>query len=88
MFCQTTWRFYSNIIQLYLNCNIAEDMNKKLLPFLEFKEEKIDAACYKYESRVSSDESLSDSYMVGLETVEEFLKSIENKYMLKTMLIT
>lgn len=35
---------------------------------------------------LSSDESLHDSYRVGLEKIEEFIKSKENKLMMKNIL--
>lgn len=45
-----------------------------MLPFLEFKEEEIDAKCYECDSLISSNDSLSDAYRVGLEKDEEFLQ--------------
>lgn len=54
-----------------------------ILRFLEFKEEQIVVDCYNCESLVSSDESLSDWYKLGLEKIEEFIKSKENKLMMK-----
>lgn len=41
-----------------------------ILHFLEFKEDEINVECYNCESLVSSDESLSDSYKVGLEKIK------------------
>lgn len=52
-----------------------------ILPFLEFKEDEIDSDCCKCEYVISSDESLHDSYRIGLEKVKEFIKSKEDKLM-------
>lgn len=54
-------------------------MHRKMFPFLEYQDEEIDVECYKCES-------LSDSYRVGLEKIEEFFISKENKFMMKDLL--
>ena len=56
-----------------------------ILYFLEFKEDEIDAECYKCESIVSSDD-VSDSYKIGLDKIEAYIHSKEHKNMLKKML--
>lgn len=86
MFCHIARNIYNNISQLYLNCEIAKDMHTKMLPFIELQDEEKDIDCYNCESLVSSDESLSDSYKVGLEKLEELLKSKENKIMMNDVL--
>lgn len=58
-----------------------------ILPFPEFKEDEIDVECYKCEFVVFSNESLHDSYIVGLENIGEFIKSKENKLMMRNILI-
>lgn len=75
IFSQIGNHLYNNTTQIYLYCDIAKDMHKKTLPFLEFMEEGIDVECYNCESIVSPDESLSDSYKFGLEKINEFMKS-------------
>ena len=56
-----------------------------MLPFLELKEDEIDAECYKCGSIVSSDD-VSDSYKIGLDKIEAYIHSKEHKNMLKKML--
>ena len=56
-----------------------------ILPFLELKEDKIDAEWYKCESIVSSDD-VSESYKFGLDKIEAYIQSKEHKNMLKQML--
>lgn len=61
-------------------------MHTNMFPFLEFKEEETDVECHKCEYLVSSDECLSDTYRVGQEKIEVFLKPKENKSMMKHVL--
>ena len=75
---------YFNITQLHLDCEIGKGLHKMILPFLEFKEDEIDDECYKCKSIVSSNH-VSDSYRVGFEKSEEYIKSKEHKNMLKDM---
>ena len=56
-----------------------------ILPFLEPKEDEIDVDCYKCESIVSSND-VSDSYKIGLDKIEAYIKSKEHKAMLKQIL--
>jgi len=56
-----------------------------ILPFLELKEDVVDIDCFNCESIVSSDD-VSDSYRIGLENIEKFIKSKENKSMIQTVL--
>lgn len=72
--------------QLSHHCEIYENMHRNMLPLLEFKEEEIYAVCYECESLVSSNESLGDVYRVGQEKIQEFLKNMEIKKMLKDTL--
>lgn len=77
--CSIAKQLYHHNTQLYLNCEIATELHRKMIHFLEFKEEGTDVECYKCESLISSNDSLSDAYKVGLEKVEEFLKSKDIK---------
>ena len=43
-----------------------------IFPFLEFKNDEIDADCYKCESIVSSDD-VSDSYKIGQDKIEAYI---------------
>lgn len=83
IFCQAAEWLYRHISQLYLNCEIVDEMHRKMLPFLEYHEEEIDVECYECESLLYFNQSLSDAYRVCLENVEEFLKNKEIKNMLK-----
>ena len=56
-----------------------------ILPFLEIKEDEIDADCYTCESIVSSEET-SDAYKVGLDRNENYIKSKDHKNMLTQLL--
>ena len=56
-----------------------------ILPFLEFKEDEIDAEAYNYESVVSS-EDVNPTYMYGLDKIKSFIKSKDHKDMLKNLL--
>lgn len=69
IFCLSVERFYIHITQLYLNCQIADEIHKEILPFFEYKEVGIDVDYYECESFISSNESLGDAYRVGLENV-------------------
>lgn len=78
-------RLYFNFTQLHLDCEIGKNIHKMILPFLELKDDKIDAECYRCESIVSSDD-VSDSYKVGLNKIEAYIQSKEHKDMLKQIL--
>ena len=56
-----------------------------ILPFLEFKEDEIDAEAYNCESVISS-EDVNPTYMYGLDKIESFIKSKDHKDMLKNLL--
>ena len=56
-----------------------------ILPFLELKEDKIDADVYDCEVVVSSDE-VSPGYKIGLDKIESFFQSKDHKDMLKNLL--
>ncbi|KAL7610003.1 hypothetical protein Lser_V15G12622 [Lactuca serriola] len=60
-------------------------LRRMILPFLEFKEDEIDAEAYNYESVVSSDD-VNPTYMYGLDKIESFIKSKDHKDMLKNLL--
>lgn len=47
--------------------------------FLELKDDEIDVHWYKCESLISSDESLHESYKIGIEMIEEFIRSKAKK---------
>jgi hypothetical protein len=85
IFCLIAKRLYSNITQLHLDCDIGRKLHKMILPFLELKEDEIDAECYNCESIVSSEET-SDAYKIGLDKIESFITSKDHKYMLKNVL--
>ncbi|KAI3510498.1 hypothetical protein L1887_17545 [Cichorium endivia] len=57
-------------------------LHKMILPFLELKEEEIDAECYKCETIVSSDE-VSEAYRIGLDKIENYIQSKEHENMMK-----
>ena len=46
VFCLIAKRLYANITQLHLNCEIGQKIHRMILPFLEFKEDEIDAEAY------------------------------------------
>ncbi|XP_023766538.1 uncharacterized protein LOC111915062 [Lactuca sativa] len=79
------WSTDSEDEELHLDCEMGKKIHKMILPFLEFKEDEIDADCYKCEFIVSSDET-SDAYRIGLEKIEYFIKSKHHKDMLKNLL--
>ena len=56
-----------------------------ILPFLELKEDKVDADVYDCEVVVSSDE-VSPGYKIGLDKIESFIQSKDHKDMLKNLL--
>ena len=56
-----------------------------IFPFLELKEDEIDAEAYNCESVVSSDD-VNPTYMFGLDKIESFIKSKDHKEMLKNLL--
>ena len=56
-----------------------------ILPFLELKEDKIDADVYDCEVVVSSDE-VSPGYIICLDKIESFIQSKDHKDMLKNLL--
>jgi len=85
IFCLFAKRLYTNITQLYLDCDIGKNLHHMILPFLELREDEIDFDCFNCESIVSSDD-VSDSYRIGLEKIESFIKSKENKTMTKSIL--
>ncbi|XP_052621094.1 uncharacterized protein LOC111908797 [Lactuca sativa] len=70
-------RFYHSITQLHLHCEIGQKPHKMILPFLELKEDEIDADCYKCESIISSDET-SEAYRIGLDKTENKI-NVDNK---------
>ncbi|XP_052627222.1 uncharacterized protein LOC128133731 [Lactuca sativa] len=70
------------IDKLHHDCEIGKGLHNMILPFIELKEDEIDTDCYECESIVSSDE-VSDSYKIGLEKIEEHIKSKEHKNMVK-----
>ena len=74
VFCLIAKRLYSNITQLHLDCEIGQKIHRMILPFLEFKEDEIDAEGYNCESIVSSDD-VNPTYMYGLEKIDSFIKS-------------
>ena len=76
---------YFNITKLHLDCKIGKVLHKMILSFLELKEDEIDVECYKCES-IASSYDVSDSYRVGLEKIEECIKSKEHKNMMKDIL--
>ena len=84
IFCLIAKRLYLNVTQLHLNCRIGEKIHKMVLPFLEFKEDEIDADCYKCEFIVSSNET-SDAYRIELDKIESFIKSKYHQNMLKQL---
>ena len=84
-FCLIAKRLYANITQLHLNCEIGQKIHRMILPFLEFKEDEIDAEAYNCESVVSSDD-VNPTYMYGLDKIELFIKSKDHKDMLKNLL--
>ena len=55
------------------------------MPFLELKEDKIDADCYNCESIVSSEET-SYAYEVRLKRIENYIRSKDHENMLKQLL--
>ena len=77
---------YLNIVELHLDCEIGKGLHKMIFPSLELKEDEIDVECYKCESIVSSGDNVFDSYRIGLEKIEEYIKPKENKNMLKDIL--
>ena len=85
VFCLIAKRLYANITQLHLNCEIGQKIHRMILPFLEFKEDEIDAEAYNCESVVSSDD-VNPTYMYGLDKIESFIKSKDHKDMLKNLL--
>ena len=55
------------------------------MPFLELKEDEIDADCYNCESIVSSEET-SYAYEVRLKRIENYIRSKDHENMLKQLL--
>ena len=82
VFCLIAKRFYTNITQLHLDCEIGKKIHKMILPFLEFKENEVIVEC---ESIMSSEET-SIPYKIGLDKIEIFIDSKEHKCMLKIIL--
>ncbi|KAI3700055.1 hypothetical protein L2E82_44670 [Cichorium intybus] len=82
IFCLIAKRLYNNITQLHLDCDIGRGLHKMILPFLELKEDEIDAECYRCETIVSSDD-LSEAYRIGLDKIENYIQSKEHKSMVK-----
>ena len=85
VFCLIAKRLYTNITQLHLDCEIGQKIHRMILPFLEFKEDEIDAEAYNCESVISS-EDVNPTYMYGLDKIESFIKSKDHKNMLKNLL--
>ncbi|KAI3505861.1 hypothetical protein L1887_28170 [Cichorium endivia] len=75
-------RIYNNITQLHLDCDIGRGLHKMILPFLELKEDEIDAECYMCETIISSDD-VSEAYRIGLDKIESYIQSKEHKNMVK-----
>ena len=86
IFCLIVKRLYNNITQLHLDCEIGKGPHKMILPLLELKEDEIDVECYRCALVVSTNDSMSDAYKVGLEKIEEYSKSKENKNVMKNIL--
>jgi len=63
VFCLIAKRLYTNITQLHLNCEIGQKIHRMILPFLEFKEDEINAEAYNCESVVSSEDVKFDIYV-------------------------
>ncbi|KAI3767848.1 hypothetical protein L2E82_18277 [Cichorium intybus] len=82
IFCLIAKRLYNNITQLHLDCDIGRGLHKMILPFLELKEDEIDAECHRCETIVSSDE-VSEAYRIGLDKIESYIQSKEHKSMVK-----
>ncbi|KAI3700157.1 hypothetical protein L2E82_44776 [Cichorium intybus] len=85
IFCLIAKRLYNNITQLHLDCDIGRRLHKMIFPFLELKEDEIDAECYRCETIVSSDD-ISDAYRIGLDKIENYIQSKEHKSMVKEYL--
>ena len=85
VFCLIAKRLYANITQLHLNCEIGQKIHRMILPFLEFKEDEIDAEAYNCESVVSSDD-VNPTYKFVLDKIESFIKSKDHQNMLKNLL--
>ena len=84
-FCLIAKRLYFNITQLHLDCEIGKKIHRMILPFLELKEDEIDAEAYNCESVVSSDE-VSPAYKIGLDKIKSYIKSKDHKDILKNLL--
>ena len=82
VFCLIAKCLYTNITHLHLDYEIGKYIHKMILPFFEFKEDKIIAEC---ESIMSSDE-ISVTYKYGLDKIESFIESKEHKCMIKNLL--
>ena len=70
---------------MHLGSEIGKKIHHMILPFLELKEDEVDAEAYNCENVVSSNE-ISHAYKIGLHKIQSYINSKDHKDMLKTLL--